>query len=251
MLWQLKLYDMKKILIIILLLPVLTTIAQVKNGIIEYKAEMNLKHKKKFIEDIKKKDINMNTKQGVIQMYENAEPDYYILKFNDNESYYYKDKGLDQKGKYNIGSKAGLNPFYFNTSSDMLIEDSKSFGFVKKNLLDWEITKESKNIAGYICYKAKTVETLYSRQGHYYDREIIAWFSPEIPVKLGPKNYVGLPGLVLEVVRKEFTITAKNINLNPNTDDLKIKSPRPDDKIIVEKEKNERIAEKMKDYNKG
>jgi GLPGLI family protein len=30
------------------------------------------------------------------------------------------------------------------------------------------------------CYKATTTETLYSRQGHFYNRDIIAWFAPEI-----------------------------------------------------------------------
>ena len=100
------------------------------------------------------------------------------------------------------------------------------------------------------CYKATTTETLYSRQGHFYDRDVIAWFAPEIPVRFGPKNYSGLPGLVLEVKRKEFTITATKINLNPDEKKLKIKRVDKDEKVISQKEMNERIADMMKDYDK-
>lgn len=239
-----------KFLIIFIITFSLTTQAQIGNGIIKYTAQMNIKHKKEFIEDIKEKDIDMNTKQSVIQMYENAEPDYYELHFTEDKSYYFKDKSLEN-GQYNIGSKAGLAPYYYNLTAKQLIEDSRSFGFVAHKLLDWEIANETKMIGEFKCYKATAIETLYSRQGHYYDRDIIAWFTPDIPVKYGPKNYVGLPGLVLEVERKEFTITANKINFNIDKNKLKIKRVGKDEKVISPKEMNERIAEMMKDYNKG
>jgi hypothetical protein len=55
---------------------------------------------------------------------------------------------------------------------------------------------------------------------------------------------------VLEVKRKEFTITATKINLNPDEKKLKIKRVDKDEKVISQKEMNERIADMMKDYDK-
>jgi len=211
---------------------------------------MNIEHKKEFIEDIKKKDIDMNTKQSVIQMYKNAEPDYYELHFTDNEAYYFKDESLEREEAYNIGSKAGLYPYYTNLVTQQLIEENRSFGYVTHEPLDWRITNESKMIGDVKCFKATTTETLYSRQGHFYDRDIVAWFAPDYPVNFGPKYYNGLPGLVLEVKRKEFTITATKINLNPEEKKLKIKRVDKDEKVISQKEVNKRIEEMMKDYSK-
>lgn len=240
---------MIRISLVICLLFCVGSFSNAQTGIIQYTAQMNIEHKKEFIEDIKEKDIDMNTKQSVIQMYKNAEPDYYELHFEDNISYYFKDESLKDEG-YNIGSKAGLAPYYNDLTAKQLIEDSRSFGYVAQESLDWKVTNETKMIGDIKCFKATATETLYSRQGHYYDRDIVAWFTPEIPVEFGPKNYVGLPGLVLEIERKEFTITATKINLNPNKEKLKIKHVGKDEKVISEKEKNKRIAEMMKDYNK-
>jgi GLPGLI family protein len=240
---------MKTILGVVLMFsPV--SFSQVQSGIINYTAQMNIEHKKEFIEDIKKKDIDMNTKQSVIQMYKNAESDYYELHFTDNEAYYFKDESLELEEAYNIGSKAGLFPYYNDSETNKIIELNSMMGNISHEPLDWKTTNETKMIGDIKCYKATTTETLYSRQGHFYDRDIIAWFAPEIPVSFGPKNYSGLPGLVLEVKRKEFTITATKINLNPDEKKLKIKRVDKDEKVISQKEMNERIADMMKDYDK-
>ena len=55
---------------------------------------------------------------------------------------------------------------------------------------------------------------------------------------------------MLEVKKKEFTITATKINLNPDEKKLKIKRVDKDEKVISQKEMHERIAEMMKDYDK-
>lgn len=227
---------------------IINALAYSQTGIVNYTAEMNIQYKEEFIEDIKQKDdISMFVKQSVINKYKNAEPDYYELHFNENESYYFKDKSLE-KEIYSMGSKAGRFPYYTNLTTEQLIEDNVSFGYVQHEPLNWETTNQTKTIDEVKCYKATTTETIYSRQGHYYDREVIAWFSPDHPVSFGPQYYNGLPGLVLEVIRNEFTITATRINLNPDENKLKIKSVDEDEKVISEKQMHERIAEKMKYY---
>ncbi|MDV6167520.1 GLPGLI family protein [Flavobacterium sp. DG1-102-2] len=58
------------------------------------------------------------------------------------------------------------------------------------NNLKWDITGETKTIAGYACIKATT---------SFRGREWIAWFAPEIPLPYGPWKLHGLPGLIIEV----------------------------------------------------
>lgn len=237
---------MKKLLLIFNLF--FLTISYSQNGIVKYTAELNVKHKKEFIEEIKqKKGLSMAMKQSVINKYKNAEPDYYELHFLDDESYYFKDKSLEKETS-SMGSKAGRNPYYVNFSNNQIIEENVTFGYVSHKPLDWNTTRETKMIGGVKCYKATTTETLYSRQGHYYDREVVAWFDPETPVNFGPKYYIGLPGLVLEVERNEFIIKATKIKLNLETEKLFIDRVKKEEDVISEKEMHKRIAEKMKYY---
>lgn len=59
----------------------------------------------------------------------------------------------------------------------------------------WILTKETKKIGQFICYKAVL-------EKDYPDgkKQIFAWYSPELPIPYGPKEYVGsLPGLILEL----------------------------------------------------
>lgn len=59
----------------------------------------------------------------------------------------------------------------------------------------WEISKKKKKILGYKCTAATVV-------GDTVDGKPLittAWFTPDIPVKFGPKYYGGLPGLILEI----------------------------------------------------
>jgi GLPGLI family protein len=101
----------------------------------------------------------------------------------------------------------------------------------KKN---WKLLPERKKIGDYVCMKATAT--------HEGD-EVIAWFTPEIPVSAGPAEYYGLPGLVLAVERLNETIfLASLVDLTPPDQDLleepgegRLTSPEDFEKIVAEK----------------
>ncbi|MCM5662586.1 GLPGLI family protein [Galbibacter mesophilus] len=222
--------------------------AQEKLGIIEYRGVINQKYVDSFLIALdRKKDITMHVKQIVVGNFRNATPDDFVLNFKNEESYYYHIPILEES--YNVGSKAGLNSYYTNNGNQTVIEESPSLGNVAHKSLDWKITQETKRIGKYVCYKAIVTERLYSRRGFYYNKKAVAWFTPEIPVSFGPSKYSGLPGLILQVERDMFTLTATKINLNPNEKDVEIKKIGKGEKIISEEESHDRIK-KLTDARK-
>lgn len=97
----------------------------------------------------------------------------------------------------------GGNSIYYRTK-EKKIQHIQNLG-KKINVLydpiefNWEITKETKNIKGYRCYKAVGYKEQYDPgRKKMLTFSPIAWFAPEINVPFGPKGIDGLPGLVLE-----------------------------------------------------
>jgi GLPGLI family protein len=72
----------------------------------------------------------------------------------------------------------------------------------------WKLTGESMQVGQYECQKATFEDST---------NLVIAWFTPMIPVPLGPGEWGQLPGLILHVDINdgERTITAQEINLRP------------------------------------
>lgn len=117
--------------------------------------------------------------------------------------------------------------------------------------LQWEVGKESKQIGQYVAIKATAykqvdpndVSMLRRRRDRAKDDEekkeaeikedttnvddpfedleipkevlVTAWFTPQIPVKNGPGEYAGLPGLILELNVDRTTILCSKIIINP------------------------------------
>lgn len=84
--------------------------------------------------------------------------------------------------------------------------------------INWKITNEIKNIAGYDCRRANAVimDSIY----------VVAFYTEEIPVSSGPESFTGLPGMILGVALPYEHITwfATKVTDIPITDD-KIKAP--------------------------
>jgi|SRR5690625_132066 len=101
---------------------------------------------------------------------------------------------------------ASTNPIYIDTQNETFIEQAKvanqSF-LISDDLpnINWKISKESKEIAGFPVQKA--VAFLNDE----YSTRILAWYSPKLTYKTGPERFWGLPGVILSI---ETSITHSN-----------------------------------------
>jgi GLPGLI family protein len=118
----------------------------------------------------------------------------YILTFN-TEGNIYQKKEKDENFGYSWGEE-----------DDILIRDTKTkttqdirILLGKKYLIEdeiprykWKILNELKDVAGYVCMKAETKDTIN-------DVIIHAWFTDKIPYMSGPEGFTGLPGMILSL----------------------------------------------------
>lgn len=231
---------MRKYFILVFLFSQLIAFSQSTKGIVEYTANIDSTHVAEFNKGIEQdKELPKHIKKSITDMYRNAQPDNYKLVFLNDESFFTHEGVLNVESEgYNMGSKAGNSSFY---SDKTRVIEHNILGYVQNIPLKWTIVAETKKIGDFNCLKATATEKLYSRKGYYYDKEVTAWFTTDIPVPFGPQNYSGLPGLVLELIRDDFTIKATNINLNP-TEEIKIKAPK-ESKIITQEKANSFIKQ--------
>jgi GLPGLI family protein len=134
----------------------------------------------------------------------------YILTWNDDGNIY-----QEVESKDNIG-------FSWRSEEDILIRNSKTkktkdirFLLGNKYLIEddlpkykWKILNELRDIAGYVCMKAETIDTITKAPIH-------AWFTDKIPARLGPEGFLGLPGMILamEFNTDDVTIEATKIEI--------------------------------------
>ncbi len=238
---------MKKIILLLSVIIFINyTFGQNQSGQVTYIGSLNQKHIDSILKDMETKDIPMSHKKFSIDAYNNATDIELILKFKDQKSYYYYNPNLEAEDGYNTTEGIVSTMAYFNdNTSDRIIELNEYVGNISHKPLKWKLTNKTKKIGNYLCYQATATEELYSRKGYFYNEKVIAWFSPEIPLNFGPKFYIGLPGLVLEIQKKKFSITATKINLNP-TKEVTFKVPKID-KVITKEESYKRYKEMIED----
>ena len=111
----------------------------------------------------------------------------------------------------------------------------------------WEITNESKEIAGYTCFKAVRDNLGVKRNGIAKRYPVVAWFCPELPFAFGPMKYGGLPGLILEVQTHLVLFGARSIDLGKDGGVL----PKPDLQIVTEEDFYVGVDKKMTEIRKG
>lgn len=75
--------------------------------------------------------------------------------------------------------------------------------------------------------------------------EVVAWYTPQIPINQGPDDFWGLPGLILEVSADRTTILCTKIVMNPDEKD-ELEKPKKGEKV-TQTEYNEIVTKKMQE----
>ncbi|WGD34619.1 GLPGLI family protein [Olleya sp. YS] len=196
----------------------------------------------------------------------------YILTFNKEEATFKEEDKIDAlSGATDSWGKAfTAGEQYRNIKNKTLIQQQDFYGkvfLVKDSLMtiQWKMSGESKTIGQYNCFKATALiptsdlnwynfswSELRNNESKEDDEntetsiemtQIEAWYSPQIPVSLGPLEYWGLPGLILEVSDGKTTMLCSKIIMNPGEKE-KIEAPKKG-KEVIKTEYKEIITNKM------
>ena len=220
--------------ILFLLISSLSFSQHTISGVVEYTVESL---SSEITKNIAKTSKNVSEQKALLEIFSN-EPAHFILEFNGNEAIYKNAKNEMQsdankkpKPKFLEIVGGGNGIFYSNSLEKSILTQKESFGelfLISSKFLDWELTSETKKIGNYTCFKSKYI----SKNGN---KNLIdeVWYTPEIPVQFGPTKYVGLPGLVLEVIAGKIRFTATKIQLN-NQQAVIIEKPNKGTKITEE-----------------
>lgn len=111
------------------------------------------------------------------------------LIFKNDISNFFMTKNLREENMYVELAKTlidGGNKYLTKlTNKEVFIqkEISGDYYVIKEKFIRWSLTNERKIINNYEVYKAKAVKKVKTRKGEE-EREIVAWYSPELPVSL-------------------------------------------------------------------
>lgn len=254
---------MKKTLLILSLVFAFTVAnAQDFQGVATYKTHRKV--------DVKLDSTQMGSEmhQRMMDMLKKQFEKTYKLTFNKEESVYKEEEQLEAPKPQGMVmvmvDTGGSDVLYKNTRENRYTSQNESFSKVfliqdELEKIEWTLGSETKNIGDYTCFKAvytREIEQMESGISVNGDKEfdnevvkkeieVVAWYTPQIPVNNGPANYHGLPGLILEVNDGDQTIMCSKIVLNPENK-VKISEPTKGKKISQAKY-DEVIDKKMKE----
>lgn len=155
------------------------------------------------------------------------------------ESFLTNDNTLDLKGALGATNTQGI--YYNNLKENKYVHqrfDLPKTYLVTSDLdtLEWEIHDETKEIQGYTCIKATT-----NIIGSARNFPTTVWFAPDLPFPFGPKEFRGLPGLILAMDYNHYYFYAASIDLNTKSGSIK----RPTRGVTID---NEAFQRKVSAY---
>ncbi len=180
---------------------------------------------------------------------------------------------------------------YKNTKENIFLQEQEFFGkqfLISDTLpkLEWTLVNESKQIGQYVAFKATAIKKLGDTDWQSMRRrnrnnddekkdteakndstevnvmdeieipkeiEIVAWYTPQIPVPQGPGEYFGLPGLILEIQADRTSILCSKIVLNTK-ETIEITKPSKGQKVSQEEYQKivkEKVEEMQEMYGGG
>jgi GLPGLI family protein len=197
----------------------------------------------------------------------------YVLSFNKEESVFTEEDQLDaiSGATDSWGKNFAPGKQYKNVKTNTQLQQQEFYGkkFLVKDVLqpiEWSLDSETKKIGNYSCFKAtaliptneltwysfswdklrNTSESDSTEVREVKMTQIEAWYAPQIPVRHGPLDYWGLPGLILEVSADNTTMLCSKLVLNPG-EIIEIEAPTKG-KEVSKIEYQDIITKKMKEF---
>ena len=260
---------MKKFLMLLslVLITILNSTAQLKEGVITYERKINM-HKRIQDEEMKAMMPEFRVSK-------------HLLLFSDSTSIYKAVPEDESPDPFDGGNGGGMRmafkmpgdggEIYKNYTTGVQIEQTEIFSktflindSIKKQ--SWKLTGETQKVLGHNCFKATAKQTMkmaggmFRRRGNETDTagnkppelkevtvDLAAWFAEDIISPVGPENNGGLPGaiLMLDVNNGETLFTATEIKPTVNKKD--IKQPTKGKKVTRE-EYRTTIKEMMQNF---
>ncbi len=236
---------MKYILTIVFVLGMFTiSMAQNESGSIEFERRtywINIMSKMPWMtqEEIDRDRLTWGKNQG--------RPQPHILYFDDNKSLY---TFVEEENEYGYSWKKDkfmlIRDHKERRSKDYLDLLGKTY-IVEDDLpkRKWKILNEIREVAGYLCMKAETIDPIK-------DQTVIAWFTNQIPVMGGPEGYDGLPGMILALNMNDGDVTIEATKVTFKAEDKDLPLPKKfKGKNITRREYNEKVAKWIKESIEG
>lgn len=227
---------MKTILFSVLLVTICSTHAQ-KSGMIDYQITVNT-HKFMTGEYEKYKEFVPEFKESNKLLFFNEE---YALYENKPIEVTSAEQSGGGWGNYNPDNKRYTE---VKTNALLLQLDMMGKKFLVSDSVEtikWKMTGKSKMIDNRPCISAEYSDTMST---------YTAWFTPTIPVQLGPEHYGQLPGMILEVTNADTSVHIKAIDIQlRDLEEDEIKKPKKG-KEMTRAEFDAMIEEKMKQFGK-
>lgn len=223
---------MKKIILATTFFVLIQNISfsQTYTVVYEKEQKINLKGQLNQIKDpaLKKKLESRSVVTSYELLHKNGASNFIKKEENENK----KDEALELEGaqtKANVnvvtlGNSSKTSILYKDLANNIFLKSSNlmSKEFLVKDTLatyNWKKTKETKTIGNYVCQKATA-----NQDG----KEITAWYTPSIPIKDGPDEYYGLPGLIIQLTEGDTEYNALSVQETP---DISITKPSQGKKI--------------------
>lgn len=224
---------MKRIILTIIgLVASVATFAQnarfATQGVIEYEKKVNMYG---LMKDYIKKHPTDSWMPRMFEEYQKNQPQFKVLKstltFGKEQTLYKPVEATASPGPWEDFAAAVqpntiytdlTNPAAGNSSTQKKVYEETYLVKDSVRRINWKITDEIRNIAGYDCRRANALimDSIY----------VVAFYTDEIPVSGGPESFTGLPGMILGVALpyEHTTWFATAVTDQPVTDD-KLKAP--------------------------
>ncbi|RZK40862.1 MAG: GLPGLI family protein [Pedobacter sp.] len=191
-------------------------------GVIEFEKRVNIYG---LIKETMKKNPNSTYLNQMFEEYQKHFPQFKSLKstliFGNNGQTLFTPEEVTVNVNDNFGNSPSVrqnNTIATNTVAQTSVAQKKVYEelyLVKDSTrkINWKITNEIRNIAGYDCRRANALimDSIY----------VVAFYTDEIPVSGGPESFSGLPGMILGVALpyEHTTWFATSVTPGPTTED--------------------------------